>query len=142
MILEASIFCLAINIFQESRSEPLAGQLAVGFSTLNRVKAPNYPNDVCSVVFQARYYQTNPSLPIRHQCQYSWYCDGKSDYVDPATQAVIEATVLAKHLLEGSAGLDFTEGSTHYHASYVSPDWSSPKYMTKIVTIGNHIFYR
>ena len=140
MIVEA-VLCLALNIYYEARSSPLAGQLAVGFSTLNRVKAPNYPNDVCSVVFQARYNKSSKH-PIKHKCQYSWFCDGKSD--KPKNEkAMIEATMLATHLLEGSAGLDFTEGATHYHASYIqAPSWASPKHMTKIVKIGNHIFYR
>ena len=140
MILEASIFCLAINIYHEARSEPLAGQLAVGFSTMNRVADPRYPDTICGVVYDAKYNELSKH-PIKHRCQYSWFCDGKSDQ-PTEEKALSRATTLAKHIIEGSAGLDFTEGSTHYHASYVSPDWSSPKYMTKILTIGNHIFYR
>jgi spore germination cell wall hydrolase CwlJ-like protein len=35
---------------------------------------------------------------------------------------------------------DFVEGATHYHATYVQPEWADTK--TKIVQIGEHIFYR
>jgi len=141
MILEASIFCLAMNIYHESRNQPLAGQLAVGFSTLNRVAAPNYPNDICGVVLQAR-YKKHSAFPILNRCQYSWFCDGKSD--EPTDdKAMLEATMLAKHIIQGSAGIDFTDGATHYHATWIDPPtWASPEYMTEIVTIGDHTFYR
>ena len=36
--------------------------------------------------------------------------------------------------------LDITEGATHYHATYVRPDWARTK--TKTARIGRHIFYR
>jgi len=36
--------------------------------------------------------------------------------------------------------LDITEGATHYHADYVTPDWASTK--TKTTEIQDHIFYR
>ena len=35
---------------------------------------------------------------------------------------------------------DMTKGSTHYHADYVYPAWREQK--TKMITIGNHIFYK
>ena len=33
-----------------------------------------------------------------------------------------------------------TEGATHYHATYVSPNWA--KSFTKIAQMGAHVFYR
>jgi spore germination cell wall hydrolase CwlJ-like protein len=35
---------------------------------------------------------------------------------------------------------DFVEGSTHYHATYVLPEWAESK--TPVVQIGEHMFYR
>ena len=35
---------------------------------------------------------------------------------------------------------DVTEGATHYHATYVYPDWAESK--QKTVQINNHVFYR
>ena len=66
---QKQVMCLAENIFYESAHEPLDGQVAVAFVTLNRVKSKSYPNNICSVV-----KQKNP-----RGCQFSWYCDGKSD---------------------------------------------------------------
>jgi spore germination cell wall hydrolase CwlJ-like protein len=37
-------------------------------------------------------------------------------------------------------GYDVTEGSTHYHATSVSPNWRVTK--TRVVEIDDHIFYR
>lgn len=35
---------------------------------------------------------------------------------------------------------DITEGATHYHATYVKPDWAAE--MKFIKRIGRHLFYR
>ena len=40
--------------------------------TLNRVESSAFPDEVCEVVKQG--YERG-----RHRCQFSWYCDGKSD---------------------------------------------------------------
>ena len=34
---------------------------------------------------------------------------------------------------------DFTDGATHYHATYVSPEWTN---LEIAFTIDDHIFYR
>ena len=41
----------------------------------------SYPDDVCGVIYQAKYRENwkGNMIPIRHQCQFSWFCDGKSD---------------------------------------------------------------
>ena len=33
------------------------------------------------------------------------------------------------------------KGSTHYHASYVTPRWASNSYFKSLGQLGNHIFY-
>ena len=116
------VLCMALNIYHEARGEPLAGQIAVGHSVLNRVLDKRYPNDVCSVVKQAKYNEWDKVNPIRHQCQYSWWCDGLDDkpYAD---KAMLESTILAQYLLSGKS-IDITEGATHYHADYVNPYWA------------------
>ena len=71
------LICLAENIYWEARNQSLEGKLAVAHVTINRVESKKFPNDVCSVVKQTKYY---PSGKIDlHSCQFSWYCDGKSD---------------------------------------------------------------
>tara|TARA_R110000803_G_scaffold61415_2_gene121209 strand:- start:220 stop:636 length:417 start_codon:yes stop_codon:yes gene_type:complete len=137
-MMSAAVMCLALNLYFEARSESLAGQLAVGFSTMNRVDDQHYPNDVCSVVKQAR-YNGYSQYPIRHMCQYSWFCDGKSD--EPKNdKAMLEATILAANIFYGKV-TDISNGATHYHATWIKP----PKWtydMKKVVTIDQHIFYR
>jgi spore germination cell wall hydrolase CwlJ-like protein len=36
--------------------------------------------------------------------------------------------------------VDITEGSTHYHADYLVPEWANTK--TYVTQIDDHIFYR
>ena len=48
------LYCLAANLYFEARGESIKGQIAVAEVTLNRVKANQYPNSVCNVVFQRK----------------------------------------------------------------------------------------
>ena len=67
------VLCLAENIYFEARSESAAGRMAVALVTFNRVEHPNFPDTVCGVVKQTKYY---PSGRIDlHSCQFSWYCE-------------------------------------------------------------------
>ena len=80
--------CLAKNIYFEAGNQPLAGKVAVAQVVLNRMEHASYPKDVCGVVYQAKWRENwkGQQVPIRHQCQFSWFCDGKSDEpVDSAT---------------------------------------------------------
>ena len=73
--------CLAKNIYFEAGNQPLAGKVAVAQVVLNRMEHASYPKDVCGVVYQAKWRENwkGQQVPIRHQCQFSWFCDGKSD---------------------------------------------------------------
>ena len=137
-MISAAVLCLAMNIYHEARGEPLAGQLAVAHSVLNRMADKRYPSTVCGVVEQAKYRGWDMNNPILNQCQYSWFCDGLSDTPQDG-KAMLEATILAQYVLSGSS-LDITEGSTHYHADYVYPYWA--KEMEPTVKLGSHIYYR
>jgi len=105
---------------------------------MNRVKDNRYPDNVCDVVTQGPTYSWKPDFPVRHRCQFSWYCDGKSDKVKDE-KAWQEAMRIAHGVYYGNLD-DFVEGATHYHATYVLPEWADSK--TPIVQIGDHIFYR
>ena len=126
--------CLAKNIYFEARGEEILGQYAVGLVTLNRVESDRFPDTVCGVVKQAKYWNNNP---IRNKCHFSWYCDGKSDEPKDIV-AWTKAKSIAEMLLLFHVE-DFTNGATHYHAPYVSPFWSKEKKVAAI--IGGHIFY-
>jgi len=130
-------WCLAQNIYYEARSSSYADMIAVADVVLNRVQDERYPNTVCEVVQQGE-KNANGTMK-RNRCQFSWYCDGKSD--KPTN---MDAWVLAQQLAyrmyfyHDFRGL--TEGATHYHANYVSPSWA--RTLTLTGTIGVHKFYR
>ena len=132
------VLCLANNIYFEARSEPVKGQIAVAFVTINRVQSDLFPDNICDVVKQKR----------NNVCQFSWYCE-----TNPKRQYV-------KHLLTGTGSSlyndsidlatfiyanhdklkDPSHGSLFYHADYVAPGWR--KRMDKVAVIGAHFFYR
>ena len=136
--------CLAKNMYYEARNQGLAGQLAVSLVVMNRVKDDRYPNTICEVVEQGpvreSWKKNGVFYPIRNRCQFSWYCDGKSDEPkEPTTYGRL--LDISKDLVYGHLDVvDFTEGATHYHADYVFPAWRKSK--TKTVEIADHIFYR
>tara|TARA_Y100001980_G_C14368068_1_gene173859 strand:+ start:57 stop:491 length:435 start_codon:yes stop_codon:yes gene_type:complete len=137
MIAEA-IICLALNVYHEAKNQSLSGQIAVAEVVMNRVADSRYPNNVCDVVKQGLTYKWNPGFPIRNKCQFSWYCDGKSD-VAKEKDAWEEALSVAKGVYHGYLDA-YLEGATHYHAYYVNPSWAETK--TYITRIDDHIFYR
>ena len=137
-MLSAAVLCMALNIYHEARGEPLAGQIGVAHSVLNRMADSRYPDTACEVIKQAKYHGWDMINPIRYKCQYSWFCDGLSDKPQDG-KAMLEATILAQHVLAGKS-IDITEGATHYHADYVHPYWADE--MTTTIKLGSHIYYR
>ena len=117
--------CLAKNIYFEARNESLTGQVAIALVTLNRLQEARWSSEVCGVV-----HDNN---------QFSWYWDGLSDR--PRNYASYNSVALvASHMLDADTAMhDFTYGSTHYHANYVSPYWS--EYMILKAKIDTHLFY-
>lgn len=137
---ERDIECLALNSYFEARNQGIAGQIAVAQVVLNRVDSPRFPNTICEVIYQGPTYTNwkGNEMPVRDRCHFSWWCDGQSDIpVDVQTYHKILDRV--QELLYSDT-VDITDGSTHYHADYVEPDWS--KKLERTVTIDDHIFYR
>jgi len=117
--------CMAKNIYFEARNESLRGQMAIALVTLQRVKDFRYPNTVCGVVYENK--------------QFSWYSDGLSDR-PRNSESYDDIALLASAMLDSDTSvMDFTYGSTHYHANYVSPYWN--EYMILKAKIDTHIFY-
>ena len=77
-------------------------------------------------------------MPARHQCQFSWFCDGKSDKPTDS-KTWIKAILLADRILDGTYE-DITEDALWYHADHVDPYWND--YLQQTVEINNHIFYK
>jgi len=138
VMIDSFIACIATAIYFEARGEPFLGQIAVGHVIMNRVESENYPNDPCSVVTQSQTYEWNPDVPIRNKCQFSFYCDGKSDM--PKDKEAYELARMIAWGVYNERVSDPTDGSVYYHAEYVAPLWASKKqYYRKIET---HIFYK
>jgi len=131
-----TLLCLAMNIYFEARDQEILGQIAVTHVVLNRVESEEYPEEPCAVVKEGPTYSWAPHLPVRHRCQYSWYCDGLSD--DPKNKEAWGNAVLVAFVAQFMD--DVTDGATHYHASYVSPAWAH--HLVQTVTIGDHQFFR
>jgi spore germination cell wall hydrolase CwlJ-like protein len=116
--------CLATGIYFESKSEPLAGQLAVGQVIANRAQSGGrFPDSYCGVLFQRGQFsfvhgRTLPGVPrANHQWQ----------------TAVAIAKIVDQGLKESSVG-----DALFFHARYVAPGWRAKR----IASIGNHVFYR
>lgn len=146
--------CLAINIYHEARSEPTVGMASVADVVINRVKSVAFPNNVCDVIKQGpvrESWRTSryPALPdvmriyypVRGECHFSWWCDGRSDEpteVDSWARALDIATMV----LNDDKFLGITDGADHYFANWIDeePQWA--QHMVFVGNIGNHKFYR
>ena len=123
--------CLALNIYHEARGEPVSGQYAVGHVVMNRVSNKRYPNSICAVVRQGGEIK-------RYRCQFSWWCDGRSDR--PTDHDAWRAGMRQAMEIYLGYSKDPTVGAMWYHADYVSPRWRT--FFKRGPKIGQHIFYQ
>jgi spore germination cell wall hydrolase CwlJ-like protein len=122
--------CLALALYFEARDQPVNGQIAVGLVILNRLDSIKYPSSICQVVKQ----RNNNNI-----CQFSFYCDGKSDK-PTETKVWEELLVLVDNIWHGIL-YDFTDGSMYYHTIHIdAPIWT--REMTTTLIIEDHIFYK
>jgi N-acetylmuramoyl-L-alanine amidase len=119
--------CLALAMYWEAKSEGPDGMLAVASVVLNRVAHPEFPDTVCGVVKQG-----GESPP----CQFSWWCDGRSDRPIEA-HAWATATRIAERALR-SPPSDLTDGALFFHNISIATPWARKR----TVQIGQHVFYR
>lgn len=121
--------CLAENIYYEAGREGLAGKMAVGHVTLNRLHRPGYPKTVCGVI----------NHRIGDTCMFSWKCSPQLR-IDYQSRSWKESYQVAYDLLSKDRKdmIDITEGATHFHNQTVRPDWK----MKRVARIGEHTFYR
>lgn len=122
------IDCLTQNIYREAAIEPESGMIAVGLVTMNRVKAPGFPETVCKVVKQ----KTNRT------CQFSWTCIKKLPSIDQRIYSYSRSLAI-RVFFNHRVIDDTTFGALFYHADYVRPRWTKLEVTTKI---GRHIFYK
>ena len=116
--------CLATGIYFESKSEPLAGQLAVGKVIANRADSRGrFPGTYCGVLFQRGQFSFihGHTLPTVSHASRQWQT------------AVAIARIVDQGLHDSAVG-----NALFFHARYVSPGW----HLKRVAAIGNHIFYR
>ena len=139
------ILCLAKNIYHEARGEENEGKIAVSNVVINRVNSKNFPNDICSVVYQRNQITFIDKIlkifPIPALCQFSWTCDLKPNDSFYDYKSWESSQKIAKAVFEGLYN-DITGGATHYfNPDKVSkPAWAKELQKTKVV--GEHHFYK
>ncbi|MBX7198085.1 MAG: cell wall hydrolase [Rhodospirillaceae bacterium] len=128
------LVCLALNDYWEARSESLAGRIAVARVVLNRAMDSRFPGNLCDIIKQTTWQGENK------RCQFSWYCEGKSDAMAEPDQWRLSLKIAAAVLQKDCAIPDPTGGALWYHADFTRPAWAVGYESTTI--IGNHVFYR
>jgi spore germination cell wall hydrolase CwlJ-like protein len=127
---DRALQCLTAAVYYEARSESVDGQRAVAQVVLNRVRDRAFPASICGVVYQGSERSTG--------CQFSFTCDG-SLWRPREASAWDRARLVAQAALAGAVYAP-VGGATFYHADTVMPWWAAS--MTRITTIGAHLFYR
>jgi len=115
--------CLAVGIYFESKSEPLAGQLAVGDVIANRARSGRFPSSYCGVLFQRGQFSfvRGHTWPTVARSSRQWQ------------NAVAIAQIVDRDLKDSGAA-----NALFFHAKRVSPGWR----LKRVASIGNHVFYR
>ena len=130
--------CLAVGIYHEARGEGNAGMAAVANVVINRVHDPRWPDTPCEVLSEGPTLKWDVNAPLRNKCQFSFYCDGKSDVPKNQKSFAQAVRIAEEQWYSYGLSLDITEGATYYHATSIDPKWPY-KY---ILTINNHKFYK
>ena len=127
--LDDAITCLARTIYWEARGEAIVDMEAIANVVMNRLGHAGFPKTICNVVRQGR---------EQGSCQFSWWCDGRSDQAKED-----ESYATAKEVARRALNLqlaDRTRGALYFHHRNVIPGWSTE--YVKTVEIGEFVFYK
>ena len=127
--LDDAITCLSRTIYWETRGEGAAGMEAVANVVMNRLGHKGFPNTICGVVKQGH---------EQGACQFSWWCDGRSDDAEEDKSYAIAKEIARKALNRQLT--DRTGGALYFHQRKVTPNWSNEYIRT--VEVGEHVFYK
>jgi N-acetylmuramoyl-L-alanine amidase len=119
----AEIECLASAIYFESKSESLKGQLAVGHVIANRAASGRFPSSYCGVVYQ--------------RSQFSFVRGHKMPPI-PRSGTQWKNAVAIAQIVDQKLQPTPVSKALFFHARRVSPRWR----LTRVATLGNHVFYR
>jgi len=140
--IEGEFYCLAVNAYHEAKGESFDEKIATSQVVINRVASLRYPDTICEVITQGPIRESwktkkDPTLdphkriyyPARNRCQFSWYCDGRSDDVNNLDGW--EDSVIAAYVVYMGFGEDRVDGATHYYAhEKINPNWAKDMLVT------------
>lgn len=126
---DGEFVCLSRTLYWEARTEGREGMIAVAWVVLNRKRDEEYPKTICGVVKQGN---------DKPGCQFSYWCDGKSDAPKPDAEWALSQQV-AKEMMTNPPP-DPTGGALFYHATNVKAPWAGERPRT--AQIGRHVYYR
>lgn len=126
------LHCLALNVYHESRGEPVEGQYAVAEVTMNRVASRHYPDTICGVVYQQNW-------DVRRQRYVGMFSWTELDEKPLVHSRLWKKSLEIARSVYNHEHQSRVDGALFYHATHIRPRWSRTK--TPKVTIGNHVFY-
>tara|TARA_R110000822_G_scaffold154016_4_gene293461 strand:+ start:392 stop:946 length:555 start_codon:yes stop_codon:yes gene_type:complete len=140
--IHGEFYCLAVNAYHEARGASFDEKIATSQVVMNRVDSKRYPHTICEVITEGPIKESwktrkDPTLeqedrvyyPTRNRCQFSWYCDGRSDDVNNLDGW--EDSVIAAYIVYMGFGEDMVNGATHYYAhKKVNPNWAATMVVT------------
>ncbi|NWA01735.1 cell wall hydrolase [Pseudomonas gingeri] len=124
-----AITCLSRTIYWEAKGGQPADMEAVASVVVNRLGHEGFPGTICEVVKQGS---------EKKACQFSWWCDGRSDEVQEEDRYTIAKEVARKALNQQLK--DRTNGAMYFHDRSVSPDWI--KQYIKTAETDKFLFYK
>ncbi|WP_160109023.1 cell wall hydrolase [Pseudomonas izuensis] len=127
--MDDAITCLARSIYWEAKGKDSADMEAVANVVMNRLGHEGFPDTVCRVVKQGSETKS---------CQFSWWCDGKSDSVQEEVPYAMAKEIARKALNKQLP--DRTGGALYFHDRTVKPEWA--KEYVKTAEIGLFKFYK
>ncbi|CAI9006228.1 N-acetylmuramoyl-L-alanine amidase [Pseudomonas sp. IT-P171] len=127
--LDDAITCLARSIYWEAKGKDAVDMEAVANVVMNRLGHKGFPDTVCGVVKQGSETKS---------CQFSWWCDGRSDSVQEEVPYALAKEIARKALNKQLP--DRTSGALYFHDRTVKPDWA--KEYIKTADIGLFRFYK
>jgi spore germination cell wall hydrolase CwlJ-like protein len=127
--------CMVQNLWFEARGTQLKEMYAVAWVVKNRMTDGRFPTTICGVVKETK----------EKYCEFSWYCDGKSDQPvirNKADQiAMSKIQKIAKEFSSGQIKVpDLTNGAVFFHNVRVNPSWASVYNQT--IVIQHHKYYK
>lgn len=127
--LDDAITCLARSIYWEAKGGTAADMEAVASVVMNRLGHEGFPGTICEVVKQGS---------EKHACQFSWWCDKRSDQAEEDAPYTTAKEVARKALNRQLT--DRTHGAMYFHDRNVSPSWA--KEYIKTAETGKFLFYK